>query len=442
MDIGVLSLIALIAAIALGCIFSNNVGILCIGFSMIIGLAAGLGNKDLLAGFSTSLFFQMAGVTYLFAVINGSGALNIGAEKIVRNIGRNQFIIPVVFYILGIFLSALGPGAIPAMTIMPLIAIPIATSMGINPIMLSIIGVSGVQGGRMSPLTPDSAVVRELLEKQGIYNGTVSIMICMIVTTLVTAVVAFLYYKGWKKPVRTGHENNELPKLSAYQLACLAGLLLLIFAVMALGWNIGFTGFLIGSVLVIIGRRQDKAAIKAMPWNVIFMVMGVGILMNIMTVSGGVDLLIGMLEKIMGRHTAVGIMGVVGAVMSLFSSGLGVVFPTLVPTVSKLAADMGCSAMALAAAVVVGGTVTGLSPVSGAGALIMAGVITKDTEDAAEKSAEIARGNVSEEKDAVTEPVYHSNRVFFELLGIAFVALLATALWGLTGMYDLLTKLV
>jgi hypothetical protein len=100
MDIGVLSLIALIAAIALGCIFSNNVGILCIGFSMIIGLAAGLGNKDLLAGFSTSLFFQMAGVTYLFAVINGSGALNI-VQKNCQEYSRNSLIIPVVFYILG-----------------------------------------------------------------------------------------------------------------------------------------------------------------------------------------------------------------------------------------------------------------------------------------------------------------------------------------------------
>ena len=83
MNLGLLSLILLLAAIILGFTRNANVGILCIGFAMVLTLIfpGSVKAKDVLAGFSTSLFIQMAGVMYLFAIINANGTLELMAKK-------------------------------------------------------------------------------------------------------------------------------------------------------------------------------------------------------------------------------------------------------------------------------------------------------------------------------------------------------------------------
>ena len=50
--------------------------------------------------------------------------------------------------------------------------------------------------GRMSPLTPEAAVVRELMAAQGLEADTVPIMFCLILTALATMVLVYIYYKG------------------------------------------------------------------------------------------------------------------------------------------------------------------------------------------------------------------------------------------------------
>ena len=179
MNLGLISLIALLAAIVIGFVRKANVGILCIGFSMILGLVYGIKAGDIIKGFSSSLCMQMIGITYLFAIINENGTLELLAKKMVALVGPHKALIPFVMYLLGFLICAVGPGAIPSLAIVPVIAIPVAISAGVNPIMTAIIGDLGVMSGRMSPLTPESAVVRELMEAQGLAGNTVPIMMCL-----------------------------------------------------------------------------------------------------------------------------------------------------------------------------------------------------------------------------------------------------------------------
>lgn len=152
MNLGIISLIALLAAIIIGFVRNANVGIMCMGFSMVLGLVFGLDAKEILSGFSSSLFIQMVGITYLFAIINSNGTLELLARKMVRLVGKKKALIPFVMYILGFLICAVGPGAIPSLAIIPVIAIPVAVSAGINPIMTAIIGDLGVriEGVRLS----------------------------------------------------------------------------------------------------------------------------------------------------------------------------------------------------------------------------------------------------------------------------------------------------
>ena len=143
------------------------------------------------------------------------------------------------------------------------------------------------------------------------------------------------------------------------------------------------------------------------------MVLGVGILMNVISLSGGIDIMVAGLEKIMGHRTAAMIMAITAGFMSFFSSGLGVVFPTLIPTASGLASGLGVGAVELVSVIVIGGTVSGFTPISTTGALIMAGV---------------AQQEGAEEK-------FPQNRLFVELFAVSFIALAVLAIMAVIGVY-------
>lgn len=415
MNLGLISLLLLLAAIVIGFVRNANVGILCIGFSMILSIVYKINAKDILAGFSASLFVQMVGITYLFSIISGNGTLELLARKMVKLVGKKRHLIPLVMYVLGFLICAVGPGAIPSLAIIPVIAIPVAVSAGVNPIMTAIIGDLGVMSGRMSPLTPESAVVRELMEEQGMTGNTVPIMIALTITAIVVALVVYVYYRGWEVKETQGEVIGKLPAFNRKQWMSLAGLVVLAAGALFFSWNVGLTGFLVGAVLVVLGCGEEKKAIAGIPWNVILMVMGVGILMNVISLSGGIDIMVSALEKVMGHRTAAMIMAIAAGVMSFFSSGLGVVFPTLIPTASGLAAGLSVDPVVLVAVIVIGGTVSGFTPVSTTGALIMAGV--------------------AQQPDS--EKNFPQNRLFTELFAVSFLALAVLAIFALLGVYGL-----
>ena len=415
-SLAILSLVLLLAAIVLGFLRKTNVGILCIGFAMLLTLffKGQVAAKDVLAGFSTSLFIQMAGVMYLFAIIGGNGTLELMAKKLVNLVPAR--VIPFVMFLIGMALSASGPGSIPCLAIIPVIAIPLSISAGINPIMTSIIGDMGAMAGRMSPLTPEAAVVRSLMEEQSLPGNTVPIMICTAITCVVTAILVYAYYKGWKVDASaTGTVKEALPAFTWQQILSLIGLLILAIGVLFLGWNVGLTGFLIGGVLSVLGCGEEKKALSKVPWSVIIMVLGVGMLMNIVKLSGGIDLLVSALESVMGPKSAAPIMAITAGIMSFFSSGLGVVFPTLVPICGSLATGIGADGVLLVAMVVIGGTIAGYTPISTTGALIMAGVAQQEN---------------AEEK-------FSQNKLFVELFAVSFINLAVLAIMSIIGVYSL-----
>lgn len=415
MNLGLVSLIVLLLAIVIGFARNANVGILCVGFSMILSIVYKVDIKIVIAGLSSSLFIQMVGITYLFAIIQGNGTLELLARKMVRLVGTKTHLIPFVMYILGFIVCAIGPGAIPSLAIIPVIAIPVAVSAGVNPIMTAIIGDLGVMSGRMSPLTPESAVVRELMKQQGLEANTIPIMICLTFTALICVVLVYIYYKGWKVEKVEATTKEKLPSFEPKQWLSILGLVVLAVGALFFSWNVGFTGFLVGSILIVLGCADEKKAISAIPWNVILMVLGVGILMNVITVSGGIDIMVAALEKVMNKTIAAMVMGVVAGIMYFFSSGLGVVFPTLIPTAAGLSGGLGVSAIELVSVIVIGGTVAGFTPVSTTGALIMAGV--------------------SQQKDA--EEKFPQNRMFIELFSVSFIALGVLAIVAFSGVYNL-----
>lgn len=125
--------------------------------------------------------------------------------------------------------------------------------------------------------------------------------------------------------------------------------------------------------------------------------------------------MVSVLESVMGKRTASMIMAIAAGIMSFFSSGLGVVFPTLIPTAGGLSAGIGINALELVTVIVIGGTVSGFTPISTTGALIMAGVAQQEN---------------AEEK-------FPQNRMFVELFAVSVIALFVLAFFALIGVYGI-----
>lgn len=418
MNMAVVSLIALAGAIIIGFLMKVNVGIISIGFAYMIGLAYGVPASKIMGGFSASMALTMIGVLYLFAIVNNNGTLEVLAKKITGLAGNRRGLLYVAMFVIGAILSGVGPGAIPTLAIIPVLAIPVALKAGINPILLSLIGQMGAQSFRMSPITPEAIVVSNLMTEQGLEGSTMPAMWCLLVTELVMIAASFFFLKGWKftEPVVTAASETD-QKFTGKQILSLLGLAAMIVGVVVFNCNVGLISFVIGTVLVILKCGDDKQAIKSVPWNTILLVLGVGVLMNIVKIAGGVDLLAGSIAAFCSERTASPLMCAAAGAMSFFASGLGVVFPTMIPTVGQIASGLsGVNPAELMSAVVIGGTVTGFTPISTAGALILAGV-----------------SQVSGMEDK-----YPQNKMFMELFVVAFLCMFISVLLAWLGVYRMI----
>lgn len=125
--------------------------------------------------------------------------------------------------------------------------------------------------------------------------------------------------------------------------------------------------------MILLGIGDEKTAFKSVPWSTLIMVCGVGVLMNLVIATGGINLLAQAISKAMTPSTAGALMGLLAGVMSWFSSAIGVVFPTLLPTVGLVGENLGGTVplSELVSVVALFASVAGLSPASTGGAVIM-----------------------------------------------------------------------
>lgn len=390
MNLGIVSLLLLAVAIAIGFFRKTNVGLVCMLFAVVMGKLTGIPNGEILKGFKPNLFINLMGVTLLFSILNKNGTIELLARKIVGLAGKNNYLIPVAVFLMGMGLTTIGPGSIPLLAIMPAFAIPLARAHGYNPLMLAMIGCFGCFGGRMSSITPEGILSYELLRQGGIDTAQAlgPIYTAQLVTGVLMAVATFIYYKGYRpQPVQEELEEKGT-SFTGVQWLSLLGLLTMAVMVIALKQNVGLVCFAISAVLLCCHAADEKQSLKAIPWGVLLMVSGVSMLMNIVIKTGGLKVLIGGLSTLMNGYTAPAVMAATAGIMSLFSSGLGVVFPTLLPTVAELGRSIGVNPVELGSMVLIGGTITGISPISTTGGLIMA-TLMADEEGTDKKGEEM-----------------------------------------------------
>lgn len=114
------------------------------------------------------MFINLLGVSFLCSAAISNGALETVSKKFLRLAGGRSFVAPIMIYVIGFAVAAIGPGCVPALGIVSALSLPLGKSTGYNAVMLAAIGDIGSYAGRFSPLTPEFLLINELASAQGI----------------------------------------------------------------------------------------------------------------------------------------------------------------------------------------------------------------------------------------------------------------------------------
>jgi di/tricarboxylate transporter len=378
MNLGVLSLLALVLAVTLSCFTQLNVGLLSIVLAWIIGVYfGGMGTREVAAGFPIDIFLTLTAVTMLFSMARVNGTLERVARAAVGLAKGRVGVIPILYFFLAAVLASAGPGNIATIGLLGPIAIATAIRMNISPFLMAIMVGNGSQAGALSPIAPTGAIVNRLMERINLPGMEIESWLYNALAHAIVAFGGYFLFGGLKLLTRgeiykTDHADVVEP-LSQHHKITLAMIVLLILSVIIFRVDVGmaaFTGFILLTLLRV--GDQDKA-IKEVPWGTIVMVCGVTVLISLMQKTSGMDLFTGFIARFSTPGTIIPILGGTIGLISAYSSTSAVVLPAFLPIVPDLAAKLGfMSTSALAMTMNVGGHLVDVSPLSTIGALCIA----------------------------------------------------------------------
>ena len=370
------SLLVLIAVIAAAFIFKVNTGLAAIMASLVLVYAVGMPEKFLISAFDNKMFLMLFGVMYLFCIAQENKTLDVLAKKVLNLCKGNAKIFPLILFLLGAVLSAVGPGPISITALMAAIIVALAKQTGCSPISLLPFGALGAFAGGLSPITPSGIVAITKSTEAGIAGIAGPLNLKMALINAIFAIVLYFFVFKWHKfdssSIAQGSMDEKVAPFTGKQWATLGGIAAV--AMMAfMGFNVGLAAISVAVILTVFHCADEVAALKKVSWGTLLMINGVGILISLVTELGGIELLCNGLQKLVGPATASSIMCLLGGVMSWFSSASGVVMPTLIPTVPALTSSMAAgSDVFVAVAICIGAHFAAMSPLSSCGGLMLA----------------------------------------------------------------------
>ena len=374
----VASLIALLAAIVVSMVSRINVGLIAIAAAWVIGVyVVGLETNKVLGGFPAGLFLTLVGVTLLFAVAEVNRSFEAVAARAFKLARGSVRILPLVFFGLAFFFSAIGPGAVPAVALVIPLAIVLGARADIPPLLTALMVANGANAGNLSPISAVGIIANSRMEEAGIGGHEGVVMLANFLAHAAVAGLAYAYFLFWVRSQvkKVAPVDTTVEPLQRTQIWTLAVLACWVIGVVFFRLHVGLSAFTAALILIVVRAGDELTAIRKMPWGIILMVTGVAVLISILEASGGMDLFTKLLATVATPSTVNGVIAFVTGAISTYSSTSGVVLPAFLPTVPGLVRELGGGdPLAIALSINVGASIVDVSPLSTIGALCVAAV--------------------------------------------------------------------
>ncbi|MBM7599140.1 di/tricarboxylate transporter [Virgibacillus halotolerans] len=388
MGLEAVTIILLLLMFVVSTFLSVNIGILAFVTAFVLMSFTGTVTiDDIYASFPADLFILLFGVTYLFAVIQKNGTLDLitgwGLGMVKGNIG----LIPWVIFFLGMVLTSIGTSAIAVASILAGIGFRIAYKQKINPLLIAIMIQAGCMAGSFSPLNIFGIIIKGVMNSEGLPFSEVALYMNTFAFYTFLALIAFVSLGGIRlykesipqplgiinQPVYEESKNQPKPKVNIYNTLSIIGIVLLIIFVIGFDGDIGFAALSLGLLLACLTPKIQGEIFKIMPWSAIIMVSGIVTFIGIMEQVGAMILMQNLIGMIGNPVIASLIASYVGGIISAFASTTGFL-AAIIPLGVPILSDPSISTMGVVSAISISASIVDLSPFSTVGALFLSNV--------------------------------------------------------------------
>ncbi|HSU48641.1 MAG TPA: SLC13 family permease [Arthrobacter sp.] len=416
MSAPVLSIIILAAMFLLATVLPLNMGALAFVGAFLLGaVVLGMSTNEILANFPGGLFLTIVGVTYLFAIAQNNGTIDLLVRGAVKLVGSRVALIPWVMFAITAVITAVGALSPAAVAIIAPIALSFAGKYKISPLLMGMMVIHGAQAGGFSPIAVYGVTVNGILAKTDLAFSPTALFLSSFFFNLVIAVVLFVVLggrnllsskvghfveqaaearmavsvgakaaggdvplKGFgsgmygpRDPAGDGVAATKERSERIPQLVTIAGLIVL--AVVALGFkmDVGFVSITIAIVLALVSPAAQKGAINKISWSTVLLICGMLTFVGVLEEAGTIKFVSSGVAGMGMPLLAALIICFIGAVVSAFASStaiLAALIPLAVPFLST--GEIG--AVGVICALAVSATIVDVSPFSTNGALVLA----------------------------------------------------------------------
>lgn len=387
-----LILAALAISIGLGYVTKINIGFFTIIFTYLIGcFGMGLKPSEIIELWPVKIFFIIFSVTLFYNFALANGALEKLASHLLYKCRKFPQLLPLAVFFASTIIAALGAGFYTVLAFMA----PITLLLCRKTNMSMIIGGMAVNYGALAGanfMTSQSGIIfRSLMESVGVDAATgFSYATGIFVVTLIIPIVVLGLYTLWNRNSNSIHIEDTQPEAfddkQKKSIALIIGMmaLVLIFPILNLLMpdqqtiaflnskiDIGFIAIIFALISLFMKLADEKKVMALVPWNTLIMICGVGMLIALGVKLGVITQLSDWLANNVPVWLIPILICLISAVMSVFSSTLGVVAPTLFPIVPAIALASGLNPLVLFLCIVVGAQASAISPFSSGGSLIL-----------------------------------------------------------------------
>ncbi len=429
MSAPVLSIIILAVMFLLATVLPLNMGALAFVGAFLLGaVVLGMSTSDILSNFPGGLFLTIVGVTYLFAIAQNNGTIDLLVRGAVRLVGSKVALIPWVMFAITALITSVGALSPAAVAIIAPIALSFAAKHKINPLMMGMMVIHGAQAGGFSPIAVYGVTVNGIIAKTELEASPIAIFLASLIFNFLVALVLFIVLGGSKllssktgRVVEQAAETRMAVSVGARiagvtlqgsgsdisssgvsakgtsgtsgsatagpssgdpdaapgaratvpQLVTVLGLVAL--AVISLGFkvDVGFVSITIAIILALVSPAAQKGAVNKISWSTVLLICGMLTFVGVLEEAGTIKFVSDGVANLGMPLLAALLICYIGGIVSAFASSTAIL-AALIPLAVPFLATGEIGAIGVIAALAVSSTIVDVSPFSTNGALVLA----------------------------------------------------------------------
>jgi len=284
-------------------------------------------------------------VMYLFGHAVRSGVIDRLVVRAERGVGDRDWLLPWVSFLLAAVFSAVGALPVASLAVVLPIAMQTARRARIDPMLMAVVTIMGALAGGFSPISVWGQLLQTIGLKLHYDVPGYSLFALEFALNTTLAIVGFFVYGGWAlmrrgKVAPIGTSDAATPsvpvlhseaRLSRYEIASLAAVVVFVVAVLGFQLDVGLTAFTLGVLLHLFFRPEEGRVISALPWPVVLIIAGVLTYINLLLALGTLQAITQHMQGIQNPVLSVIALAYFASIFASFESSQVAVLAVVVP---------------------------------------------------------------------------------------------------------------